>query len=103
LWIRDEYLGQILDGRKTVEVRVGYPNIVRLQPADRLLLNDRYPYLIHRIERYASFEELLASEDPARIAPDISSEELLSALRSLYGPEKEALGAVAIEIEPERT
>jgi ASC-1-like (ASCH) protein len=51
LWIRDEYLGQVLDGRKSVEVRVGYSNIVRLQPGDRLLLNDRYPYLICRIER----------------------------------------------------
>jgi ASC-1-like (ASCH) protein len=24
LWIKDEYLEQILEGRKTVEVRVGY-------------------------------------------------------------------------------
>jgi hypothetical protein len=46
---------------------------------------------------------LLASEDVARIAPDLGRDELLSALRSLYGPEKEALGAVALEIEPEHT
>ena len=27
LWVREGYLAQILDGRKTVEVRVGYDNI----------------------------------------------------------------------------
>jgi ASC-1-like (ASCH) protein len=101
LWIRDEYLQQILDGRKTVEVRVAYKNIARLQPGDRLLLNDRYPFWIRRIERYASFGELLASEEPAAIAPGLLPQELLAALQTLYGPEKEALGVVAIEIAPE--
>lgn len=101
LWILETYLAQVLAGHKTVEVRVAYSNIVRLQPGDRLLLNDRHPYLIGRITYYGSFEELLRQEDPAAIAPDLSPEELLAALRSLYPPEKEALGAVAIEIAPE--
>ncbi|MBM3190860.1 MAG: ASCH domain-containing protein, partial [Chloroflexi bacterium] len=38
LWIRDEYLQQILAGRKTVEVRVGYANIRRLRTGDALML-----------------------------------------------------------------
>lgn len=101
LWLRDEYLAQILNGSKTVEVRVAYSNIARLQIGDRLLLNDRYPYLIHRIARYKSLDELLDQEDPATIAPDLSSEELLAALQTLYPPVKEALGIVALEIEPE--
>jgi ASC-1-like (ASCH) protein len=25
LWIKDEYLNQILEGRKTIEIRVAYP------------------------------------------------------------------------------
>ena len=99
LWIKDEYLDWILAGRKTVEVRVAYSNITRLQPGDRLLLNDRYPFSIRRISRYANFEELLAHEDPASIAPDLSSSELLTALRAIYPEEKEALGVVALEIE----
>ena len=101
LWIRDEYLAQILDGHKTVEVRVAYSNIARLQTGDRLLLNDRYPYHIRRIDRYGSFEELLRSQSPEAIAPGLSSEELLAALHALYPPAKEALGVIAIEIEPE--
>jgi ASC-1-like (ASCH) protein len=101
LWIRGEYLQQILHGRKTVEVRVAYKNIARLQPGDRLLLNDRHPFEIRRVGRYATFDELLMHEDPAAIAPDLAREQLLDALRTLYSPEKEALGVVAIEIVPQ--
>lgn len=103
LWIQDEYLRQILEGRKTLEVRVGYSNITRLQPGDRLLLNDRYPFIIRRIGRYANFEELLVHEDPSAIAPDVPPEQLLEEIRAIYAPDKEALGVVALEIEPEGT
>jgi len=99
LWIKDDYLRQILSGRKTVEVRVGYSNITRLEVGDRLLLNDEHPFCIVRIGRYASFDELLTHEDPANIAPDLSPDELLEVLRGIYPPEKEALGVVALEIE----
>lgn len=101
LWIKEEYLTQILEGRKTVEVRVGYSNIARLGVGDRLLLNDRYPFIIRRIGRYASMEELLAHEEAASIAPDMSPDELLAALHALYPPEKEALGVFALEIAPD--
>ena len=46
LWVRDEYLQHILEGRKTVEVRVAYRNLARLEPGDVLLLNQRHPYRI---------------------------------------------------------
>jgi ASC-1-like (ASCH) protein len=101
LWIRDEYLASILQGHKRIEVRVAYPNIARLQAGDRLLLNDRHPYVIRRIGHYADFEELLAHENAASIAPDLTRDTLLSTLRALYPPEKEALGVVALEIEPQ--
>ena len=101
LWIRDEYLQQILHGHKTVEVRVAYKNVAHLQPGDRLLLNDRHPFEIRRVGRYATFDELLTCEDPAAIAPDLARAQLLDTLRTLYPPEKEALGVVAIEIAPQ--
>lgn len=99
LWIREPYLREILSGRKTIEVRVAYANIARLEPGDVLRLNDRYPVRIRRIGRYATFEELLRHEDAAAIAPDTPPEELLAAMRALYPAEKEALGAVALEVE----
>ena len=100
LWIRDEYLEWILSGRKTIEVRVGYRNITRLQVGDRLLLNDRHPFVIQRIGRYADFETLLAHEQAEAVAPGVPAVELLGALRAIYPPEKEALGVVALEIAP---
>jgi HAD superfamily hydrolase (TIGR01549 family) len=102
LWIRQPYLSQILDGRKTVEVRVGYDNILRLKPGDRLKLNDQYLVTVRRVGLYADFEELLAHEDPVAIAPDQSSDELLGSLRRIYSPEKEALGTVALELTRRR-
>jgi ASC-1-like (ASCH) protein len=102
LWIRQEYLDQILSGRKTVEVRVAYKNIARLRVGDRLMLNNRFPFLIRRTATYAAFAELLANEDATSIAPDLTPQMLLDALRHLYPSEKEALRVVALEIEPER-
>lgn len=106
VWIREPYLSHILAGRKTVEVRVGYDNIRRLQPGDRLKLNGQHLAILRRIGYYADFEQLVAAENPAAIAPDLftsseqglPSDRLLAALRNLYPPEKEALGAVALEI-----
>ena len=91
LWIKDEYLQLILVGCKTIEVRVGYSNITRLQVGDRLLLNDQHPFIIRRIGHYASFEELLAREEAASIAPDVPLDQLLEDLRAIYPPKKEAL------------
>lgn len=98
LWIRQPFLDQILSGRKTVEVRVGYPNILRLKPGDRLKLNDQHLATLQHIRVYGGFEELLAREDPLAVAPDMPSGDLLPALRRLYPPDKEALGAVALEL-----
>lgn len=100
LWIKDECLQLILAGRKTIEVRVGYSNIRRLQVGDRLMLNDQYPFVIRRIGHYTSFEELLDHEDAASIAPGVPPGELLETLRAIYPPEKESLGVVALEIAP---
>ncbi len=99
LWIKDEYLQQILDGRKTVEVRVAYSNIARLEPGDILLLNGQHRYTITDVRRYPDFEALVAAEDPVTIAPDLAGREaLLAACRAIYPPEKEALGVVALEL-----
>lgn len=97
LWIREPYLAQILAGRKTIEVCVGYEKIQRLQPGDRLKLND-----IHQVSHYANFEDMLARESPASIAPDLPPGELLATLRQIYPPEKEALGVVALQLSVHR-
>jgi HAD superfamily hydrolase (TIGR01549 family) len=102
LWIRETYLAQILAGRKTIEVRVGYDNIRRLEPGDRLRLNDRHLADVRRVAHYPHFEALLAAEAPDAIAPGVPPDELLATLRDIYPPEKESLGAVALEVAPRR-
>ncbi len=100
LWIREEYLRHILDGRKTIEIRVAYENITRLVTGDVLLLNDAHAFVITRVARYANFQELLAHEGAAKFAPDVSPEKIRDVLRAVYPPEKEAMGVVAFEIAP---
>ncbi len=94
----------ILDGRKTVEVRVAYSNIARLRPGDLLLLNDRHRYVITDMRRYPDFETLVTAENPATIAPDLPDRAaLLAACRAIYPPDKEALGVIALAITPAST
>lgn len=101
LWVRDEYLQHILEGRKTIEVRVAYSNIARLEPGDVLLLNQRHPYRVVSVRRYPDFEAMAAAEDVTRVAPDLADRAaLVAACRAIYPPDKEQLGVVALEITP---
>lgn len=102
--IRKEYLKLIIDGIKTVEVRVGYPRMRSIQPGQELTFvsgDQRVPTTVKRVTEYPSFEEMLDREDARSIGGDLggSRENLLGVIRSIYPPEKERLGVLAIEIE----
>jgi ASC-1-like (ASCH) protein len=102
--IRKGYLKLIIDGVKTVEVRVGYPRMRSIQPGQELTFvsgDQRVPTTVKRVTEYPSFEEMLDREDARSIGGDLgeSRENLLAAIRSIYPPEKERLGVLAIEIE----
>ena len=99
LWIKRRFLEEILAGRKTLEVRVGYGNIRQLKPGMQLLLNGEYPVSIKAVRRYNSFEEMIAREDVEKIVPGKEKEEVLQILKMLYPPFKEKLGVFVIEIE----
>ncbi|MFF0110957.1 methyltransferase domain-containing protein [Streptomyces hirsutus] len=98
------YYGQVESGRKTVEVRVATPEKAVVEAGDAIVFHDRdssreLDIVVKRVTPYASFEELLDAEDPSRIDPDASREELLVKLRSVYPPGKEALGPLAFEFD----
>jgi ASC-1-like (ASCH) protein len=102
--IRKEYLKLIIEGVKTVEVRVGYPRMRSIQPGQELTFvsgDQRVPTTVKRVTEYPSFEEMLGREDARSIGGDLgeSRENLLAVIRNIYPPEKERLGVLAIEIE----
>lgn len=94
------YYDQVESGRKTVEVRVATPTKAAVMVGDAIVFHDRdsgreLDIVVERVTPYASFEELLDTEDPSRIDPDAHRLELLAALRGIYPPDREALGALA--------
>lgn len=99
LWIKRQFLEEILAGRKTLEVRVGYSNIRQLKPGMQLLLNGEYPVRIKAIRRYDSFERMAMKEDVEKIVPGRAKEEVLQILKAIYPPFKEKLGVFVIELE----
>ena len=99
LWIKKRFLEEILRGKKTVEVRVGYRNIQELKPGMKLLLNEKHEIGIKDVRRYPTFSEMLEHEEAERIVSGMPKGEILRVLKSLYSPFKEKLGVFAIELE----
>ncbi|MEU9719313.1 ASCH domain-containing protein [Streptomyces sp. NPDC047976] len=98
------YFELVAAGTKTIEVRVKYPHLENLAVGDRIVFRikdteERCEVEVLRVTEYPSFEALLDGEGPERVNPSSSLEQQLDNIRSIYGPEKEALGALAIEIK----
>jgi ASC-1-like (ASCH) protein len=96
------YFDLVADGSKTIEVRVQYPNLGNLKAGDHIRFvcgRDDALTRVKRVARYASLEEMLDAEGPENVNPTSSRNQQLANIRRIYGPEKEALGVPAIEIE----
>ncbi|GHE14178.1 ASCH domain-containing protein [Streptomyces alanosinicus] len=98
------YFDLVAAGTKTIEVRVKYPHLEDLAAGQLIRFrikgtDESCDVLVKRVTAYDSFEALLDGEDPARVNSTASREEQLRNIREIYGPEKEALGVLAIEIE----
>ncbi|MFI2078520.1 ASCH domain-containing protein [Streptomyces triculaminicus] len=100
--IRKPYFDLIASGAKTIEVRVGYPKIRKIAAGDLLRINcgdDSLTARITQVKEYDSFEAMLDTEDPAAIGgPDMTHDQLVTAIRDIYPPEKEALGVFALHL-----
>ena len=98
------YFDLVAAGRKTIEVRVKYPHLADMAAGDTIRFrikgtDETCDVLVLRVTEYPNFEALLDGEGPSRVNPSSSREQQLANIRSIYPPEKEALGALAIEIE----
>ncbi|MFJ4191902.1 ASCH domain-containing protein [Kitasatospora sp. NPDC089509] len=100
--IRRPYLDLIATGTKTIEVRVGYPSMRRIQPGQTLLFESgdaRCRTRVLKVEEYPTFEAMLDTEDNEAIGSEgMNRTELLAACREIYPPQKEALGVLAIHL-----
>lgn len=106
LSMRKPYFDLIASGTKTTEVRVGYPKIRRITAGDMLRIMCADQLLVTRVtavRHYGSFTAMLDAEDPAAIGgPGMTRDQLLTAIRDIYPPEKEALGAFALHLSRTR-
>ncbi|ANW21984.1 ASCH domain-containing protein [Streptomyces clavuligerus] len=102
LTIRKPYLDLIASGAKTIEVRVGYPKIRRFAPGDILTIicaDESVTTRITAVREYESFAAMVDAEDAAAIGgPGMTHDQLVAAIRSIYPPEKEALGVFALHL-----
>jgi len=96
------YFDLVASGRKTIEVRVQYPNLRSLAAGDQVRFfcgTDNALTRVKHVAHYTSFEQMLDVEDSVQVNPDSTREQQLTNIRQIYGPEKEALGVLAIEFE----
>lgn len=100
MWIKQKFLNLILSGKKTLEVRVLYPNLRRIKKGDLINLNNQATIRVKDVRTYSTFEEMLSHEKASRIVPGSTREEVLKLLKSLYPPYKEQLGVLVLEVEP---
>ncbi|MBA2811738.1 ASCH domain-containing protein [Streptomyces sp. KM273126] len=97
------YFDLVAAGEKTIEVRVKYSHLEDLAPGDVIRFrikgtDESCDVRVKRVTEYKTFEELLDGEGPANVNPASSREQQLANIREIYPAEKEALGALAIEI-----
>jgi ASC-1-like (ASCH) protein len=99
-----KYFDLVAAGRKTIEVRVRYPHLADMAAGDEIRFrikgtSETCDVRVLRVAAYDDFEALLDGEGPANVNPISTREQQLANIRSIYPPQKEALGALAIEIE----
>ncbi|GGN41563.1 ASCH domain-containing protein [Streptomyces fuscichromogenes] len=99
-----QYFDLIAAGAKTIEVRVKYPHLADLTAGDVIRFrikgtDETCEVKVKRVTEYPNFESLLDGEGPANVNPAAPRDQQLANIQTIYPPEKEALGALAIQIE----
>lgn len=103
LRVKSEYLEYVKKGTKTLEVRVMYPSIKKINTGDHLKMFDYNESLMTEVVSkriYNSIEEMLEIEDSSKIIPGKSKNDLSVLFHQFYSTEKEDLGVVVFEIIP---
>lgn len=102
----ERYFDLVASGRKSVEVRVRYPKLDGLGAGDHIRFvcgSNECRVRVVRVGVYDSFEEMIDAEGAENVNPDVSRDRQLADIRGIYGPEKEALGVLALEVVRDQT
>ncbi|MDV7215488.1 ASCH domain-containing protein [Streptomyces prunicolor] len=99
-----QYFDLVAAGTKTIEVRVKYPHLAVLAAGDVIRFHikgteETCEVEVRRVTEYPDFEALLDGEGPSNVNPTATRDEQLANIRAIYPPDKEALGALAIQME----
>jgi len=97
------YFDRLASGRKSIEVRVAYPDRRDIEPGQLIRFESDSEFILTRVTRvgrYGTFAEMLDQEDLAAISGiGETREELMAAITALYSEEKEQLGVLALAVE----
>lgn len=96
--IYDKYYRMIESGEKTIEVRVGYSGMRRIQAGDVLCFNQKINRRVVRVAEYKSFEDMFKSEDARKINPHETVPQQLAAIRTIFPKHKEDLGVLIFDL-----
>jgi len=102
--VKQQYLDLIRNGQKTLEVRVGYPNIRTIQPGERIKLASRTETIVIRVKdirKYPTLDGMLNDENPNRIVPGLTKAQVSRRLKKIYPRHLERLGVFVLEIQAE--
>lgn len=100
--VKGPLLQQIKDGVKTLEVRVGYPNITQIRAGDHIdMMSERLSCTVRvkEVRCYQTFSAMFECEDYHLIAPGMSSSAVRALLYRIYPADKERLGIYVLDIE----
>jgi ASC-1-like (ASCH) protein len=101
LRIKKIYFEELSCGRKSLEVRVGYPDIRRIKEGDVIHFENYGSNLfdVVRVSVYNNFQQMLEYEGVRKVLPGMSFGEALKTYRKIYRKEREALGVYVFELK----
>ena len=99
--IKREYYNLINTGIKTLEIRVGYPDVKIVRKGDTITYNNysNIKFEVIRVTRYENFIDMLNNEDISKAIPGVTKDNALKIYQKFYPKEKEALGVYVFELK----
>src|SRR4030042_594995 len=117
LWIKKSFFQLIKKGTKTLEARIGYPGIKRINEGSIILLltGDKNQWETNKknfplenmlslkvvaVRKYNDFNEALAKENVEKLLPGYTMKEAINLYNQLFAPEKiKQYGVIILEFQ----